>query len=242
MKIIPVIDLKDGVVVHARQGNRQYYQPINTYLCKSSDIFQVIEAFLSVYEFDTFYIADLNAITYQGDHNRLIAEVLTRFPQMTFWIDQGYRKYDQSEQHPGNTLFVLGSESYRDDTISEIKAYKNNFVLSLDYSNSDALGAENLFTDHTFWPKNIIIMTLERVGSNHGPDLSKLTEFCRKYPNKNFIAAGGTRNKQDLIDLSKAGVQQALVASALHSGTIKTGEIEELAKLARISIDKKIPR
>jgi len=43
MKIIPVIDLKDGVVVHAKQGHREHYQPINTDLCKSSDIFQVIE-------------------------------------------------------------------------------------------------------------------------------------------------------------------------------------------------------
>ena len=66
MKIIPVIDLKDGVVVHAQQGIRDLYQPINTALCQSSDIYQVIEAFLGVYDFDTFYIADLNAITHQG--------------------------------------------------------------------------------------------------------------------------------------------------------------------------------
>lgn len=227
MKIIPVIDLKDGAVVHARQGNREHYQPINTDLCKSSDIYQVIEAFLGVYKFDTFYIADLNAITHQGDHNQLITDVLTRFPQITFWIDQGYQKYDQRTPYPCNTLPVLGSESYRNENIPEIKAYKNNFVLSLDYSNSDALGATSLFSDPSFWPENIIIMTLERVGSNRGPDLNKLTEFCRRNPNKNFIAAGGIRNKQDLMALSKAGIHQALVASALHSGTIKTEDIAE---------------
>lgn len=221
MKIIPVIDLKDGIVVHARQGNRENYQPINSELCKSPDIFQVIEAFLRVYEFDTFYIADLNAITDQGGHRRLITDVLNRFPHLTFWIDQGYQKYDPCSQHPGNTLPILGSESYRNETISEIKAYKNNFILSLDYSNSDALGAPSLFSDPTFWPENIIIMTLERVGSSHGPDLEKLTDFCRRYPDKNFIAAGGIRNKQDLIALSESGIHLALVASALHSGTIK---------------------
>lgn len=224
MKIIPVIDLKDGVVVHARQGNRAHYQPINTDLCKSSDIFQVIGAFLGIYEFDTFYIADLNAITHQGEHNRLITEVLLRFPQITFWIDQGYQKHEGT-QHPGNSLPVLGSESYRNETIPDLKAYKNNFILSLDYSNSDALGAENLFSDPSFWPENIIIMTLERVGSNHGPDLNKLTNFCRQYPDKNFIAAGGIRNKQDLMALSEAGIHQALVASALHVGAITTEDI-----------------
>lgn len=225
MKIIPVIDLKDGVVVHARQGNREHYQPINTELCKSPDIFQVIEAFLGIYAFDTFYIADLNAITDQSDHRHLIKDVLNRFPHITFWIDRGYQKHDPCMQHPGNTLPVLGSESYRNETIPEIKAYKNNFILSLDYSSSDALGATSLFSDPTFWPENIIIMTLDRVGSGHGPDLEKLTEFCRRYPDKNFIAAGGIRNKQDLIALSGAGIHQALVASALHSGTIKAEDI-----------------
>ena len=68
-------------------------------------------------------------------------------------------------------------------------------------------------------------MTLERVGSNQGPDLNKLTEFCRQYPDKNFIAAGGIRNKQDLIALCEVGIHQALVASALHSGTIKAEDI-----------------
>ena len=229
MKIIPVIDLKDGVVVHAKQGNREHYQPINTDLCKSSDIFQVIEAFLIIFQFDTFYIADLNAITNQGDHSHLITDVLTRFPQITFWIDRGYQKYNQGARvHPGNTLPVLGSESYQNKTIPELKAYKNNFILSLDYSNSYALGAENLFFDPTLWPENIIIMTLERVGSNHGPDLNKLTNFCRKHPEKNFIAAGGIRNKKDLMVLSEAGIHQALVASALHSGSLKAEDIAEI--------------
>lgn len=232
MKIIPVIDLKNGIVVHARQGNREHYQPINTALCQSSDIFQVIEAFLGIYAFDTFYIADLDAITDQGDHNRLITEVLARFPQITFWIDKGYQAYDAIFKHPQNYLPVLGSESYQDETVAEIKAYKNNFILSLDYSNSGAMGAASLFLDHAFWPENIIIMTLERVGGNHGPDLDKLTKFCRRYPDKNFIAAGGIRNKQDLIALSRAGIDQALVASALHSGMIKSEDIAEFrAKL-----------
>jgi len=227
MKIIPVIDLKDGVVVHALQGNRERYLPINTDLCKSSDIVRVIEAFLGVYRFDSFYIADLNAITGQGNNNHLIADVLARFPQITFWIDKGYQKYDEGTQLADNVLPVLGSESYRNETVPEIKAYKNNFILSLDYSNENALGAESLFSDCTLWPDTIIIMTLERVGSNHGPDLNKSAEFCKRHPDKNFIAAGGIRNIQDCVLLNKAGIHQALVASALHSRAIKSEDIEK---------------
>jgi phosphoribosylformimino-5-aminoimidazole carboxamide ribotide isomerase len=151
-----------------------------------------------------------------------------------FWIDKGYQKYDGIKQLSENTLPVLGSESYKEETISKIKAYKKNFILSLDYSNSGALGAKNLFSEPTFWPENVIIMTLERVGSNKGPDLDKLKKFCRQYPDKSFIAAGGIRNKQDLLALDKAGVHQALVASALHSGAIKTEDVIEISNEASV--------
>lgn len=228
MEIIPVIDLKDGVVVHARQGRRDQYQPINTHLCRSSAIDSVIEAFLRLYNFSTFYIADLNAITRQGHHERLIDEVLSRFPELTFWVDSGYQTYDRHAQRLGNYIPVLGSESFRDETIGEIKAFGNNFVLSLDYSPTDALGAKSLFSRPDLWPDHIIIMTLARVGSHSGPDLDKLTRFCRQYPDKNFIAAGGIRNKQDLMDLSGIGIEQALVASALHSGDLNTDDIKNL--------------
>jgi phosphoribosylformimino-5-aminoimidazole carboxamide ribotide isomerase len=228
MKIIPVIDLKDGVVVHARQGRRDQYQPINTRLCRSSDIGSVIEAFLNLCDFSTFYIADLNAITHQGSHGRLIDEMLVRFPKLNFWVDSGYQSYNRQRRRPGNYMPVLGSESFRDETIGEIKAFDNNFVLSLDYSLTDALGAKSLFSNPNLWPDHIIIMTLARVGSHSGPDLDKLARFCRQYPDKNFIAAGGTRNKQDLMDLSEIGVKQALVASALHSGHLSADDIRNL--------------
>jgi phosphoribosylformimino-5-aminoimidazole carboxamide ribotide isomerase len=225
MKIIPVIDLKKGVVVHARQGMREQYLPISTSLCQSPDIYQVIEAFLGVYAFDTIYIADLNAITQQGDHERMIAEVLTCFPHILFWIDSGYQRF---KKFPHNYLPVLGSECYSDETVLELKAFNKRFILSLDYSRSEALGAKSLFSDQDLWPDNIIIMTLNRVGSHQGPDLDKLNWFCEQYPHKHFVAAGGIRNTADLQALKQIGVEQALIASALHSGTIRREDIKNL--------------
>jgi phosphoribosylformimino-5-aminoimidazole carboxamide ribotide isomerase len=225
MKIIPVIDLKDGAVVHARQGQRDQYQSINTNLCQSSDIYQVIEAFLSVYDFDTIYIADLNAITRQGNHENLISDVLAYFPHILFWVDSGYQR---CKKYPDNYLPVLGSECYSDETLSELDAFGKRFILSLDYSMSEALGAKSFFSDQSLWPETIIIMTLDRVGNNQGPDLDKINWFCRQYPQKNFIAAGGIRNTADLQTLKQAGVQQALIASALHSGAIRHEDIKNL--------------
>lgn len=225
MKIIPVIDLKDGMVVHARQGLRDQYQPINTRLCQSPDIYRVIEAFLGVYAFDTFYIADLNAITRQGDHDRLIADVAATFPRLLFWVDRGYQGF---KTHPANYISVLGSECYNDETALELKAFDKRFILSLDYSISGEMGAKSLFSNQDLWPETIIIMTLNRVGSHQGPDLDKLGRFCGRYPRKQFIAAGGIRNAADLQALKRVGVQRALIASALHSGAIGHKEIKNL--------------
>lgn len=225
MKIIPVIDLKDGVVVHARQGLREHYQPINTQLCQSSDIYDVIKAFLRVYDFDTIYIADLNAITHQGNNELLLTEVLASFPHILFWVDSGYQSI---RMQPGNYLPVLGSECYSDETVLELKTFNNRFILSLDYSISGALGAKSLFSDQSLWPDTIIIMTLNQIGSHQGPDLDKLNGFCRQYPHKFFIAAGGIRNTADLQALKQVGVKQALIASALHSGAITRQDIKNL--------------
>lgn len=221
MKIIPVIDLKDGVVVQAREGNRDQYRPIKTDLCKSSDVFEIIQAFVTTYHFDTVYIADINAITQQGNHHCLINEVLAHFPDLKFWIDYGYRHYKEEIHQTDHYLPVLGSESYRDDTIFELQFFGNKFILSLDFSMSETMGSAKLFSSPELWPDSVIIMTLDRVGSHKGPDFVKLTAFCNRYPHKNFIAAGGIRNQQDLIDLKRIGIRQALIASALHNGSIR---------------------
>ena len=156
-----------------------------------------------IYDFDTIYIADLNAITQQGDHDSLINEVLIFFPYIQFWIDKGYQIL---KKYPHNYLPVLGSESYSDENILDLKAFNNRFILSLDYSMSEELGAKSLFSRQDLWPDNIIIMTLNRIGSCQGPDLAKLNEFCSHYPDKQFIAAGGIRNTNDLHAIKLYGV------------------------------------
>ncbi len=134
MKIIPVIDLKNGYVVHAKRGQRENYQPIQSHLCKQADIFSVIEHFLSLYAFDTFYIADLDAITFSGNNQKLIEKTLAHFPKKQFWIDTGYQKI---HDFPENYLPVLGSECFNNDNIDELLGFKKRFVTSLDFDISD---------------------------------------------------------------------------------------------------------
>jgi len=222
MKIIPVIDLKNGLAVHARQGLRTHYQPINSPLCRSAAVFDVIEAYLSLYAFDTFYIADLDAISNKGNHDRLIAEVAAAYPKLTLWLDQGYR---QAPDKPGPHWPVVGTESYTDDRLDAVAKFNRRFILSLDYPPTSAPTGK-LFYDSLLWPEHVIIMTLAKVGSHGGPDFATLAEYVQRFPNHTFIAAGGIRNAADLRDLSQMGIRHALVASSLHSGALSAYDIK----------------
>jgi phosphoribosylformimino-5-aminoimidazole carboxamide ribotide isomerase len=226
MKLIPVIDLKNGVVIHAKQGLREQYQPIKSVLTPNADIYSVLHGFLHLHAFDTFYIADLDAITGQGSHADLIQNVLNDFPNITFWVDVGYQK---AQTFLPNYLPVLGSECFTDVNFGELANFNQRFVLSLDYgAKGEMLGAKKLFSQTELWSKNVIIMTLNRVGSSSGVEIDLLQRFKHDYQQTNFIAAGGVRNVQDIEQLKTIGVQQVLVASALHSGVITKADFAKL--------------
>ena len=85
MEIIPVIDLMAGHVVHARFGNRQHYQPIQSLLCNSSKPVDIIQALLELYPFKTIYIADIDAIQGPDNHFELVVALagITRLERIT---------------------------------------------------------------------------------------------------------------------------------------------------------------
>ena len=89
MQIIPVIDLLNGAVVHAQQGQRHTYQPIKSLLTHSSKPLDIVAALLNVYPFSQLYIADLNAIQQSGDNFNVIRTIAQKFPQLKLWIDAG---------------------------------------------------------------------------------------------------------------------------------------------------------
>jgi phosphoribosylformimino-5-aminoimidazole carboxamide ribotide isomerase len=228
MQIIPVIDLQNGVVVHARLGDRKNYAPLISVICKKPELFEAIETYHRLFGFDVIYIADLNAITGQGNNQDILNEALVKYPKIRFWIDAGYPSTHFNLKRYGNYLPVVGSESLQDDTLNVIKIFDKNLVLSLDFDASGPIGTKQLFNSPEYWPDNVIIMTLAKVGSNSGPDLEKLADYQNRYPKWQFIAAGGIRNTADLNALKNIGIEHALVATALHNGSLKPSDISGL--------------
>ena len=80
MEIIPVIDLKGGLVVRARMGQRDQYRPIETPLSPTSHPADVVQGLMSVFPFRTLYVADLDAIERTGDNDAVLVRLKAAFP------------------------------------------------------------------------------------------------------------------------------------------------------------------
>ena len=223
MEIIPVIDLKAGKAVHAKAGLREEYQPIQSPFCQDGDPLSLIKAFLDKYTFYRLYIADLDAITAIGNHDEKIRSIQRHFPFLVLWIDVGIRTNESLRQfyHQHRGRPVIGSETLTDSGV--LTGEKNQLpmpVLSLDYNGDDFLGSNILESQPDIWPDEVIVMTLDHVGSNRGPDFTRLRQVKNLAGSRRVYAAGGIRNNQDMQQLASAGINGVLVATALHNGQI----------------------
>ncbi len=132
MEVIPVIDLKDGVVVHARMGMRSAYAPIETPLSPTSRPNDVARGLLSIFPFGTFYVADLDAIENKGDNNAALRQLSVEFPDLVFWVDAGIADVHHAERwlEAGFGHLVVGSETQRDSELIRYLCRNNRTILS----------------------------------------------------------------------------------------------------------------
>jgi phosphoribosylformimino-5-aminoimidazole carboxamide ribotide isomerase len=225
MEIIPVLDLKGGTVVHAKQGQRDSYQPIASRLCATSAPEAVLAALLRLHAFRSVYVADLDAIEKTGEHSSVIAGLAGRHSEVEFWIDSGNQATAAEPKHH-NVRHVLGSESMR--AVESLQTIAPTVILSLDFRGVDFLGPSQLLETPSLWPDRVICMTLARVGSSDGPDLARLAAIKQRAGMRRLYAAGGVRGGADLNALRHAGAAGVLVASALHDARLTSADLAEL--------------
>lgn len=232
VEIIPVIDLLNGKVVYAQRGQRSHYRPITSPLCATSRPADIVKALLGLYPFTRLYIADLDAIQNQGNNNAIIQEIKVSHPQLEIWLDGGFRQEHELRVWKSmGVACVLGSESLESvDHFLALTSERDGIVLSLDFNSDGYIGPEGLLDAPELWPHKVIVMTLAQVGSNLGPDLEKLEKAVRAASDKgvtppSIYAAGGIRNMADMVSLKSIGIAGALVATALHNGSITSEDI-----------------
>ncbi|TFF27083.1 nickel transporter [Jiella endophytica] len=238
MQVVPVLDIKNSLVVRGVMGERANYRPIETPLSASPEPLDVAEGLMALHPFGTLYIADLDAIEGHGDAGRgrgeadtaLIQSLLAAYPGTTIWLDAGVRTCVEAARIAAMSglLAVVGSESV--DGVESLRrlALTADFALSLDFRADAFLGPREILDDDSLWPETLIVMTLAKVGSGAGPDFERLAAVKARAGARRVFAAGGVRGPEDLRALADMGIAGALVATALHDGRISAADLASL--------------
>lgn len=226
MILIPVIDILHGEVVRALRGDRASYRPIVSPLCRSSDPVTVSRILCTHCASDRLYVADLDALQGGAVQVAVLQALLDAQPGLQLWIDAGLADANRAEalrdalgSHADRVVPVFGSESIASAEALDAcfaGAAGSDAVLSLDRRDGRRLDAAGAWEAPARWPRRVIVMTLERVGADTGPDLATLADVQARSPATEFFGAGGIRGPEDLRSAAAAGAAGWLVASALH--------------------------
>ncbi|XHH09580.1 MAG: HisA/HisF-related TIM barrel protein [Candidatus Bathyarchaeia archaeon] len=239
MKIIPVIDVLNGVAVHAVRGKREKYQPLKSVLTNSINPIEVAVAFKSL-GFSSLYLADLDAILGKKPDLALYSRIADQ-TGLNLMVDAGVTdtKTAKTLQNSGVSKIITGTETLKTKTFIK-EAVKqlgaNHVIASLDMKNGDVLTQPNFDgpTDalgllkefKALGVKEFILLDLARVGSREGVNTKFQKEALALLGDGVFVG-GGVRSVEDLLALKTLGISGVLLATALHTGKISVDDFKQ---------------
>jgi len=229
MQVVPVIDLKGGVVVHARRGRRDEYAPLSSPLVQGCEPVAVARALCTACRTTTLYVADLDAIAGKPvDEATLLALASVAEP----WVDAGATTPEAASAltRAGVARNVVGTESIEPGPAVHPSAGTPQLVLSVDLRDGRLISRDPALAGRepaaaaplarALDVHELLVIDLARVGSGAGPPLDAVAELAAALPATAIYAGGGVRDDADLLALESAGATGALVATALHEGRI----------------------
>jgi len=241
MRVVGVIDLKDGTAVHAVRGERERYRSVRGVMARGDgDPVSLARAFRAELGLHELYVADLDAISGEGDNTSSIG-ALARDSRVM--VDAGVTEPDRAQAllDLGAHRVVIGTETLPEpDALDRLLAELPDgaVVLSADLRAGRALSPDPQLAGVPALDavarlrrpglREAIVLDLARVGSGAGPDVGLIAELKAVFPDLELLAGGGVRDVEDLRALGDAGAAGALVATALHLGVIGRRELDEL--------------
>jgi HisA/HisF family protein len=254
MEIIPVLDLARGVAVWAQAGDRAHYEPVVSALVPEGDGDPValMSAFRRRLGAVCCYVADLDAIqggAVQRAMLRELAQLETGFAG-AIMVDAGAHTPESSFEvlACGASQVVVGLETLRafSDLAAIVRvAGEGRVVFSLDLrlgspilhaGMHDLVGANppdalSLAVQAVeVGVSSLLVLDLARIGTGCGTDLGLIEELRKRFPLVRLLAGGGVLARRDLERMRDAGCDGALVASAIHAGTITAADLAHLAR------------
>jgi phosphoribosylformimino-5-aminoimidazole carboxamide ribotide isomerase len=243
VKVIPVVDVLDGIVVHAVRGRRREYQSLKSVLCASAEPVAVTSA-LKALGFGELYVADLDAIT-GGYPNFSLFKKVAAETGFELMVDAGVTSLETAQEllDNGVSKVIIGTEtlmgkSFVADAVESFGTEK--VMVSLDLKGARVLSRFEL--DMPIEPlallrefqdigvSQIIVLDLAKVGSDEGVSTPFLKKVLGKIEAEVYVG-GGVRNIKDLLELKDLGVFGVLLATALHSRKISPEELKQVGLL-----------
>ena len=243
MKVIPVIDVLNGIVVHAVRGRRKEYQPLKSVLCNFVDPVEVAKTF-STLGFSELYLADLDAITGK-QANYAVYKRIAGETGLKLMVDAGITDIKTAEKvlESAVSKIIVGTESLQsknfveeavrilgaDKIIVSLDLMCDKVMVKLGFDGcNDALGLLRDFKK--MGVSKFIVLDLARVGSGEGVNVEFLKKTMENVRADVYVG-GGVRDIADLVELKNLGVSGVLVATALHSGKISISDLKQAGLL-----------
>ena len=238
MKIIPVLDLLDGIAVHAMRGERNKYRPLKSALSPSPDPLELAKAFDSL-GFDELYIADLDAILKDEEDYSVLTRIVSE-TGLTLMVDAGINDLGRAGRviDAGASSVIIGTETLTDLGFAgeAVRALgEDRVIVSVDLKGGELLSRSEKIrsmnplrlveTLEQMGVARIIVLDLARVGSEQGANMGVVTEVLEK-TGVEVVTGGGMRGIEDLEAARELGVSGALIATALHTGKLTAAELE----------------
>jgi len=239
--VIPVLDLRAGRAVLARGGRRDTYAPVRSLLVAggaggAGDPLALARAYRDILDCDEWYVADLDALA-GGPVQRALLGALAGL-RGRLLVDAAVATPERARElvADGAARVAVGLETLPSfDALAAVARAigPKRVVFSLDLRDGAplaeaAVSGTPLALAHaavTAGAGAIIVLDLARVGSGRGVDCVLVEALRRAHPHVDLLAGGGIATPRELERLANAGLDGALVATALHDGRIKRDDV-----------------
>lgn len=249
MRIIPVIDLRQGRAVLGRSGDRARYGPVLSRLpggdpIDLSEPLDLLRAYRERLRPVWIYVADLDRIEGRGDNDAVVRALAEAAPGARILCDAGLGDGPSIARagRDGRIAPVAGTETLR--SIDELRPARppagSRWVISVDLSEDGlvagspgvaSLGEEGVLREaERRGCRTAILLFLRRVGTGAGLPRERLLRLRAAAGRLDLIVGGGISAPEDLVFLRDSGFSGALLATALHEGTIRPADLERLER------------
>ena len=236
MKILPAIDIKDGVCVRLTQGNFDNVTKYNNDPASQAQLF-LEHGFLNL------HVVDLDGAKDGQRKNISQLNKILSLRELSIQFGGGVRTLDEVRNllKLGINRVIIGTSAVTNFEFTEtiLKSIDlNSITFALDFKVIDGspllashgwqqLAQFNLFDFiEKFKPRNVLATDIDKDGLLQGPSIDVYKEIKSFFPAINLIGSGGISSIADIKALGEIGIEEVIVGKAIYDKKIT---LEELA-------------